>query len=150
MDILKFFTAFLKENNIQYNQTNHSVAFSNDGKNYLLINDATDENYFRLTLPKLGIPKKISPNNLKDIFLDLTSKFKVGKVVKIENNGTNEFWLSCEQLLIGNSMDDCSYIFSRSMKILSEMLDDYRNSIRPYLESEPNRNSTNIESSRAE
>lgn len=150
MDIIKFFTAFLRENSIQYNQTENSVSFSNNGKNYLLIIDANDENYFRLTLPKLGIPERIPPNNLKDIFLNLTSKFKVGKVVKIENDGADEFWLSCEQLLIGNSMDDCSYIFSRSIKILSEMLDDYRKFIRPYLESEQNNNTTNFESSRAE
>ncbi len=150
MDILKFFTAFLKENNIEYNQTEKTVSFSNNGKNFLLIIDASDENYFRLTLPKLGTPERISPNYLKEIFLDITSKFKVGKVVKIENDGTDEFWLSCEQLLIGNSMDEFSYIFSRSMKILSEMLDDYRKLIRPYIEIEPNNNTTNTESFRAE
>lgn len=136
MDIIKFFTSFLQENSIGYESTETSLAFSNSGKNYLLIIDSSDQDYYRLTLPKLGIPERIPPNKLNEILIKLTSDFKVGKVVKINNNGTDEIWLSYEQLLIGNSMNDCSYIFSRSMKILSEMLDDYRGTVAPYLESE--------------
>lgn len=138
MDFYKFFISFLQENNFQYIQTDQSVAFSNNGKNYLLIIDKADQDYYRLTLPKLGVPEKIQTDKLNDLFIKITSEFKVGKVIKITNNGLIEYWLSYEQLLRGTGMDDCSYVFSRSIKILSEMLDYYRILIQTYIEEESN------------
>lgn len=123
MEIQQAFELFLQDNNISYEKHENEFFFSIEGNNYMLLLDDEDSDYYRLTLPKVGVPSNISQERLNEILVRLTSEFKVAKVV---NTGNAGIWLSYEQILRCGNMNDCSYIFSRSIKILSEMFDRYK------------------------
>lgn len=119
---MKSFEFFLNRNDIQYQKKDNSISFAYDNKNFLLLLDSKDPNYYRLTLPKVGVGN-IEKNELNNILIRLTSEYKVGKTVDTIDEG---IWFSYEQLLMSEKTEDCEYVFSRSIAVLSEMLKSYR------------------------
>lgn len=122
MEISKTFEGFLIDNNISYNKIDTGIFFSHEKKNFLLLLDSMDTDYYRLTLPKVEVPEGISKEQLNVILVRLTSEFKVAKAIDTNEGG---IWFSYEQILRGEQKGDYTYVFSRSIKILSEMLDKY-------------------------
>lgn len=122
MEISKTFEGFLIDNNITYNKIEAGIFFSHQRKNYVLLLDSMDIDYYRLTLPKIEVPERLSKEKLNEILLKLTSEFKVAKAI---DTGEGGIWFSYEQILRSESVSDYIYVFSRSIKILSEMLNKY-------------------------
>ena len=130
MEISKTFEGFLIDNNITYNKIEAGIFFSHEQKNFLLLLDSMDVVYYRLTLPKIEVPERLNKEKLNEILLQLTSEFKVAKAI---DTGEGGIWFSYEQILCGESVIDYNYVFSRSIKILSEMLDKYSVYVIDYL-----------------
>lgn len=122
MDIMSLFEAFLNGNKISYQKKENTVSFSFENKNYVLLYDPQDPNYYRLTLPKVN-DSQLSLDERNKILIKLTSEFKVAKTIDTINDGV---WFSYEQLLMSENVSDCEYVFARSIRILSEMLNQYR------------------------
>lgn len=122
MEISKTFESFLIDNNITYNKAGTGIFFSRENKNFLMLLDPMDTDYYRLTLPKIEVPEGIDKEKINDILIRVTSEFKVAKAI---NTGEGGIWFSYEQILRGESASDYIYVFSRSIKILSEMMDKY-------------------------
>lgn len=123
MDLSKTFERFLWDNSITFNRNETGIYFSLERKNFLLLLDSMDADYYRLTLPKIEVPDRLRKETLNEILLRLTSEFKVAKAI---DTGEGGIWFSYEQILRGESVSDYIYVFSRSIKILSEMIDKYR------------------------
>lgn len=125
---MKLFESFLNRNDIQYEKKGNSISFVFDEKSFLLLLDVKDPNYYRLTLPKVG-DGSIDRKELNSILVRLTSEFKVGKTIDTTVGG---IWFSYEQLLMSEKIEDCEYVFSRSIIILSKMLKRYREMIQEF------------------
>lgn len=126
MDISKHFESFLKRNNISHVIKNNTISFSFEGKNYLLILDSQDPHYYRLTLPKVN-DSYVDSNERDRLLILLSSEIKVAKIIDTKTDG---IWFSYEQLLMSENDSDCDYVFARSIRILSVMLDRYRTMIQ--------------------
>lgn len=122
MEIANAFEKFLQDNSISFKKGDITISFSLNNRNFLLLLDPKDVDYYRLTLPKVQIPDNINKDSLNSILLRLISEFKVGKIIDAGNAG---IWFSYEQILRSDNINDLIYVFSRSIKILIEMFDKY-------------------------
>jgi len=133
MNIYKSFEKFIKGAptiNITDKNENDDVfriSFSYMEKNYVLFYDPKDPEYYRLMLPVIGTVNQSEPDYNKVLaeLISLTTMYKVGKAILLNEN---EVWLSYEQIILDIDGEYGS-LFSRSINVLSKMLDDYRNFI---------------------
>jgi hypothetical protein len=133
MNILKSFEIFIKgSDNIHFTKKEENgnvstISFSYLNKNYVLFYEPNDPEYYRLMLPHIGKVDKNNPNYMSIIeeLISLTTKYKVGKAILLDDKSV---WLSYEQTILDIDGEYGS-LFSRSINVLSKMLDDYRNFI---------------------
>lgn len=135
MEIVKTFEKFLQDNNILFKKDELNISFSLNGRHFLLLLDPKDVDYYRLTLPKVQVPDNIDRNILNGMLLRLISEFKVGKVIDAGEAG---IWFSYEQILRSENINDLTYVFSRSIKILLEMFGKYIKEMSSYLNNKTN------------
>lgn len=130
MNIYKSFEEFLRGNNIELKKEDDTISFSYSQKHFILFYDPKNPDYYRLMLPHIGRINTTTDNKENEVnilreLISLTTNFKVGKAIVLEDNS---IWLSYEQTILDID-GDYSNIFSRSIIVLSKMLDDYRNFI---------------------
>ena len=120
MNIYQAFMKYLDIKGIAYTtKDNILIQFSYNNWNFAMFYDEDDENYFRLTLPKIGHINKEEGSQLVKALM-LSAEFKVVKMVIIEE----EFWLTYEQ----HQYDSINTkLFDRSIRALSQMAQEWRN-----------------------
>ncbi len=125
MTIIDAFTAFLQEFNtdIHYDLVDNTVQFNWDSCNFVLFYNQDDPLYFRLMLPRVASYSEDNQNKLDSIALALATKYKVGKAIRVNHDGT--LWLSVECFLSSLHVDN-SRLFIRAMRILKSMLNEFR------------------------
>lgn len=96
------------------------LQFSIDERNYVAeYNKDDDPGFFRVLLPKIESIDEISIREVKDRMITITSLYKVGKAISINN----EVWLSAEVFI--SSESNVLELFTRMLSVLNDMYKKY-------------------------
>ena len=124
MAMIDSFISYLENSQIHFERAENSINFEQEGLHYVYLYNPDDPTYFRLMLPRLVEINEKNNNRLLEISLGLATKYKVGKVIRFENN----LWLSFEVFILSFDIDN-SFLFKRAIRILKLMFEDMRSQI---------------------
>lgn len=116
------FISFLQSNEIQgitnFRQVDASLTlFSYQGINFLYVYETNDSNVFHLIVPKI----EEYDERLKDKMLDFTMRYKIAKVIRVDDS----IWLSFEQIVFNQKEGDYK-LFKLAIKILTSMMKEWK------------------------
>lgn len=106
---------------INIDQNTTSISFSYNSLNYRYVFYEDDPLYFRLFLPRVGVPNNCDIGKLCECACNLSAKYKVGKIIRIDE----EFWIAFEQLILFPDSNN-DQIYEMSIKVLSSMIIEFR------------------------
>lgn len=124
MAMIDSFISFLENSQIHFERAENSINFEQEGLHYVYLYSPDDPTYYRLLLPRVVEIDEENGNRLRNISLELATRYKVGKVIQFENS----LWLSFEVFISSLDVDN-SLLFKRAIRILRLMLEDMRRSI---------------------
>lgn len=116
------FKYYLRKNDISFKETESAISFDHNNKYFLLIKDLDKTLYYRLMLPRIIDVTDENKQLLQELALELTTKYRVAKIVKWEN----ELSISYEFVLYSSDASASQTFFSRTLAILSMILDEFQ------------------------
>jgi len=122
MKIQRSFLSFLDSNGIKYSKTDNLVSFQQGDVVFLFLCDMKDPDFYRMVIPNIDVGVDVI--SIVGVLNRLTKNYKVGKA---ESFG-DKVWLVFEQFICDPNADNTS-LYVRSIKILSAMFNDLRESV---------------------
>lgn len=122
MTLKQSFISFLQSDEISgignFRQVDDKLTtFSYNRINFLYVYDSDDSSIFHLIVPKV----EVYSEELKDKMIDFTMRYKIAKVIKVDDS----VWFSFEQLVLNPKEGDYR-LFKLAIKILSSLLLEWK------------------------
>jgi hypothetical protein len=122
--MLEKLKAYLRLANIPFNdkqEDNTHLIFNIEGFIFIAEYDKSqDPTYFRMMLPLVDKVDEQNEAHVMDIAMDVNSRFKVGKVIKVGEY----IWITVDNFIYGEW--DLNPLFARDIAVAKEMINDYR------------------------
>lgn len=133
MNIRDSFIDFLNTNGITFQSEGNVIQFDWEDLHYVLLYTEDDPAFFRLMLPRVETFTEENTARLNEVAMELSTRFKVGKMIRYDQDNT--LWISIENFIYTNSGDDTRF-FTRAMRLLKYMYDDFVAAMNPQQDAE--------------
>lgn len=116
MTLYQSFVNYLQKKNIpkESGSSEGTILFKYNNLNYVFVYDVEEPYYFRLLLPRISDCNDGNDIGLYRYALELSNKYKVGKMVIINNS----IWVSFEQIVMNPNADN-DFIYDMAIRVLS-------------------------------